>query len=140
LATSTLERVGTALAKNDVGFAWERVADLLGVELANVQSLISAGRLRLIDTFVTDRAFEEFCKKHGDEINTGLIEPATVEWLVSEYGVSRTANSNRTASRAQKHALTIRECKCGRRIAGNAYFIHIKCCIVVASEARQKAV
>ena len=140
LSPSTLERVGAAVANKDAAFAPERVTDLLGVELSNVQSLISAGHLRLVDTFVTDRAFEEFCKKHSDEINTALIDPATVKWLVSEYGVSRTANSNRTASRAQKHALTIRECKCGRRIAGNAYFIHVKRCVVIASEPRQEAV
>ena len=139
LATPTLEKVGTALAKDHVGFASERVADLLGVELANVQSLISAGRLRLVDTFVTDRAFEEFCKKHGDKIKTALIDPATVKWLVTEYGVSQSDARGRTLSRAQKHVLTIRECKCGRKIAGNAYFKHAKCCSVVAGEARQKA-
>ena len=140
LATSTLERVGTALAKNDVGFAWERVADLLGVELANVQSLISVGHLRPVDAFVTDRAFEDFCKKHGDEINTVLIDPATVKWLVTEYGVSRSAANSTALSRAHKHALTFRECKCGRRIAGNAYFLHVKRCVVIASEPRQEAV
>ena len=140
LSPSTLERVGAAVANKDAAFAPERVADLLGVELSNVQSLISAGHLRLVDTFVTDRAFEEFCKKHGDEINKAIIDSATVKWLVSEYGVSQTANSSGLVSRAHKHALTIRECKCGRRIAGNAYFIHIKRCVVVASEPRQEAV
>ena len=140
LATSTLERVGTALAKNDVGFAWERVADLLGVELANVQSLISVGHLRPVDTFVTDRAFEDFCKKHGDEINTVLIDPATVKWLVTEYAVSQSGASGKPLARTQKHVLAIRECKCGRRIAGNAYFIHVKRCVLIASEPRQEAV
>ena len=140
LAPSTLERVGAALAKKNAALAWERAADLLGVDLAYVQSLISAGHLRLVDTFVTDRAFEEFCKKHGDKINTALVEPATVKWLVTEYGVSQSAADRRTLSRAQKHVLTLRECKCGRKIAGNVYFKHVKCCMVVASEARQKAV
>jgi hypothetical protein len=140
LSPSTLEKVEAAVAKNDAPFASDRVADLLGVELADVRSLISAGRLRLIDTFVTDRAFEEFCKKHGDEINTGLIDPATVKWLVTEYGVSRSAANSTALSRAHKHALTFRECKCGRRIAGNAYFIHVKRCVVIASEPRQEAV
>jgi hypothetical protein len=140
LAASTLEKVGAALSKKNAALAPERVADLLGVELANVRSLTSIGRLRLVDTFVTDRAFEEFCKKHSDKINTALIDPATVKWLVSDYGVSQPGASGKPLSRAQKHVLAIRECKCGRRIAGNAYFIHIKRCILVASEARQKAV
>ena len=66
LAPSTLERVTAALAKGEEGYTWERAADLLGVTVAQVQSWISAGQLRLVDTFVTDRSFEEFCKKHGD--------------------------------------------------------------------------
>jgi hypothetical protein len=52
-----------------------------------VQSWISDGQLRVVDTFVTDRAFAEFCKKYGGEINTMLMDPATAKWLVKEYGV-----------------------------------------------------
>ena len=48
-----------------------------------------------MDTFVTDRSFEEFCKKHGDEINMTLIDPATAKWLVREYGVTETAKKPR---------------------------------------------
>ena len=140
LSPSTLERVGAAVANKDAAFAPERVTDLLGVELSNLQSLISAGHLRLVDTFVTDRAFEEFCKKHGDEINTVLIDAATVKWLVTEYAVSHSGASGKPLARTQKHVLAIRECKCGRRIAGNAYFIHVKRCVVIASEPRQEAV
>ena len=32
------------------------------------KSWISAGQLRVVDPFVTDRSFEEFCKNHGEEI------------------------------------------------------------------------
>ena len=39
-------------------------------------------RIEVADTFVTDRAFEEFCKKHGDEISIALIDPATAKWLI----------------------------------------------------------
>src|SRR5271157_73017 len=79
LAPSTLERVTAALVKGAEGYTWERAADLLGVTVAQVQSGISAGQLRVVDTFVTDRSFEEFCKKHGDRINMTLIDPATAK-------------------------------------------------------------
>jgi len=128
LDPSVLERVAAALTKADDAFSWERAADLLGVALAHIPSLISAGQLKLVDSFVTDRSFEEFCRKHGNEINTSLIDPATVKWLVSEYGVANLAEKNRSVSRAQKHALLVRTCACGRRIAGNAYFRHVRTC------------
>src|SRR5271169_5039636 len=128
LAASTLQRVTATRATGEEGYTWERAADLLGVTVAEVQSGVSAGQLRLIDTFVTDRSFEEFCKKHGDRINMTLIDPATAKWLVSEYGVSQSAANGMTVSRVQKHALVIRACHCGRKIAGNAYFRHVRTC------------
>lgn len=97
------------------------------MEVADVQKLISEGQLKLVDTFVTDRAFEEFCRKHGSVINMALIDPSTRNWLVSEYGVPDLVE-DRTLPRAQKHALIIRACKCGRKIAGNVYFRHLRHC------------
>jgi len=82
----------------------------------------------VLDTFVTDRAFEEFCRRHGDKLNLALIEPATAKWLVSEYGVSQSAPNGTTVPRVQKHVLVIRACGCGRKIAGNAYFRHVRVC------------
>src|SRR5271165_879087 len=125
---SALERVVAALNKADDAFSWERAADLLGVALAHIPSLISAGQLKLVDSFVTDRSFEEFCRKHGNEINTALMDPATAKWLVSEYGVANPSDKSRNVSRAQKHVLIVRTCACGRKIAGNAYFRHVRTC------------
>ena len=105
LAPSTLERVTAALVKGGEGYTWERAADLLGVTVAQVQSSISAGQLRVVDTFVTDRSFEEFCKKHGDRINMTLIDPATAKWLVSEYGVSQSATNGMTRFARSKACL-----------------------------------
>jgi len=137
LPPSTLERVTAALVKGNEGYTWERAADLLGVTVAQVQSWISAGQLRVVDTFVTDRSFEEFCRKHGDQINMTLIDPATAKWLANEYGVSRPATDGTSVSRIQKHALVIRACHCGRKIAGNAYFRHVRTCQSVAAAFTQ---
>ena len=132
------DRVAAALLKGDEGYMWERAADLLGVPVAQVQSWISDGQLRVIDTFVTDRAFEEFCKRYGGEINTTLMDPATAKWLVKEYGVPASASKSHAVSRAQKHALTIRTCNCGKKIAGNVYFKHIKSCSATTGKAKRR--
>ena len=136
---SVRDRVAAALLKGEEGYMWERAADLIGVTVAQVQSWICTGQLRVVDTFVTDRSFEEFCKKHGGEINTTLMDPATAKWLVKEYDVPASASKDRAVSRAQKHALTIRTCKCGKKIAGNVYFKHIRSCSAATGEAKRKA-
>jgi len=128
---SGLEKITAALAGGDEGYSWERAADLLGVTVAQVQTWISTGQLKVVNSFVTDRAFQDFCKQYGHEFNMALIDPGIRQWLINEYGVPRPAESgNRSVSRAKKHALVMRACKCGRKIAGNAYFRHCKACQV----------
>jgi hypothetical protein len=119
--------------------SWNRAAKALNVELGDVQKLISAGQLKLVDTFVTDRAFEEFCRKYGDAINMVLIDSSTRKWLVNEYGVANPVEE-KPLPRAQKHALVIRACKCGRKIAGNVYFRHVRHCRSAEEQAMGKAV
>jgi hypothetical protein len=108
-------------------YSWKRAAKISNIEIVQVQKLIATGQLKLVDTFVTDRAFEEFCRKHGHVINMPLIGPSTRRWLVTEYGVPDSVEEKKLP-RAQKHALVIRACKCGRKIAGNVYFRHIRHC------------
>lgn len=124
-----LEKITAALAGGDEGYSWERAADLLGVTIAQVETWISIGQLKVVNSFVTDRAFQDFCKQYGHEFNMALIDPGIRQWLINEYGVPRPAESgNGSVSRAKKHALVMRACKCGRKIAGNAYFRHFKAC------------
>ena len=108
------------------------------MDVQQVQTLISAGQLKVLDTFVADRAFEDFCKKHGHEFNLDLMDPATARWLVKEYEIAQTPTESKLISRAQKHALVVRTCTCGRKIAGNVYFKHIKCCVIAAQASRGK--
>jgi hypothetical protein len=114
----------------DGPFSWKRAAKILNLKIVDVQKLISSGQLKLVDTFVTDRAFEEFCRKHGSAVNLALIDPSTRRWLVSEYGVAD-ADKGTAVPRAQKHVLVVRECNCGRKIAGNVYFRHVRHCLQV---------
>jgi len=128
LSAAVLERTAAVFASEEAAFSWERTADLLDVTVAQVQKLICSGQLKLVDWFVTDRSFEDFCKKHGSEINLALLDPATAKWLRNEYGVTDAALSTANISRAQKHALTTRTCACGRKIAGNPYYRHVRAC------------
>jgi hypothetical protein len=129
---AAMDRITIALSKHEA-YPWERGADVLGIAIDQLQKFICKGKLKVLDPFVTDRSFEEFCRKHGDQINLSLIDPATAKWLVSEYGVS--PGSDWQVSRAQKHALVIRACKCGRKIAGNIFFKHVKHCRVLKQRA-----
>jgi len=108
-------------------YSWKQAAKFLKITVEETQRLIAEGQLRLLDTFVTDRSFEDFCRKHANEINLSLMDPATKKWLMGEYGISEESDS-KLIPRAQKHALIIRECSCGRKIAGNVYFRHLRYC------------
>ena len=136
LDPSTIEKIAAALANGDDAYSWERAANLLGVPVSQIQDWISAGRLRVVDPFVTDRSFEEFCKNHGEELKASLIDPPTAKWLLSEYGASEIAANGGGISPARKHALVIRTCKCGRKIAGNPYFQHVRACRSAGAAAR----
>lgn len=125
---TALDRI-TAAARTHDALSWDRAAELLGVSLDQLQVFISQGGLKVRDPFITDRSFEEFCRKHGDQINMALIDPATTNWLQAEYAVSD--GNVRSISRAQKHALVVRVCRCGRKIAGNIYFKHVRHCSIV---------
>lgn len=120
-------------ASGEDRYTWDAAAHLLGVTAAEIQTLVRLGRLNMSDTFVSERSFEEFCRKRGSEINMGLLDRATAEWLTSEYGVPPGA---RSVPRAQKHVLTVRSCPCGRKIAGNVFFRHRKHCAIATRKPR----
>jgi hypothetical protein len=134
---STVNRVISTTARPHA-YSWDRAAGLLGINVAEVQGLICSGKLKVVDPFVTDRAFEEFCRTHPDQINMALIDAPTAKWLANEYGVPENGNGG-AISRAQKHALVIRTCKCGRKIAGNVFFKHIRRCRVLKERVMAKA-
>jgi hypothetical protein len=133
---SAFARITAVLSRYDA-CPWERAADLMGLAVEQIQTFICKGKLKVLDPFVTDRSFEDFCRKHGDQINISLIDPATAKWLLDEYGVSN--RNGLQVSRAQKHALVVRTCTCGRTIAGNVFFKHVKHCQVAKELSMGKA-
>lgn len=116
------------------GYSWERVASLLHASLDQVREWVATQQLRVVDTFISDRTLEEFCrscgKEDGPRVNFQLIEPRTLDWLVKEYGITvPPAGASPSVAPSEKQALTIRVCgKCRKQVRGNVYFAHIRRC------------
>jgi hypothetical protein len=128
--TEAVEGVPRKLLKNANGYSWGSAAKLLGVDVGQVREWIAEGKLKIIDGFVTERAFQDFCKKRGSELNSALLGNDVHDWLVEGYSLPASVDTDaQLIAGNQKHALVTRRCPgCRRPMRGNIFFRHIKTC------------
>ena len=130
VATEAAEGVPEKLRKNGNGYSWGSAAKLLGIDVGQVREWIVEGKLKIVDGFVTERAFQDFCKKRGSELNGALLGNEVRDWLVEGYSLPVAADAGASSLPGnQKHALVTRRCPgCRRPMRGNIFFRHIKTC------------
>jgi hypothetical protein len=128
--TEAAEGAPHKLRKNATGCSWGSAARLLGVDVGHVREWIVKGKLKIVNGFVTERAFQDFCKKRGSELNSALLGNDVRDWLVEGYSLPVDVDTGPSGIPGnQKHALVTRRCpECRRPMRGNIFFRHIKTC------------
>jgi hypothetical protein len=138
-ATKAVDGRPQQLRKNANGYSWGSTARLLGVDVGQVQEWIVEGKLKIVDGFVTERAFQDFCTKRGSELNSVLLGNDVRDWLIEGYSLPVDSDTGAPSIPGnQKHALVTRRCPgCRRPMRGNIFFRHIKTC--GRRQARERA-
>lgn len=137
----SVETVHKSNGKAPKVYSWSSAAKLLGTDVGQIRNWIVTGELKIVDGFVTERAFQEFCQKHGVELNSLLLGREVWDWLVEGYSLRSAAESSAHLRGNEKHALITRRCpKCKRPIRGNVFFRHVKNCKRPKSIAAQFAI
>ncbi len=73
------DETAVSVCNKNEGYSWGRVAKLLGVTAVEVRKWVADGELKVMDTSVTDRAFETFCLQNSSELNFGLMDLAAFQ-------------------------------------------------------------
>ncbi len=132
LAIEVPQNLPPERGKARAGYSLTKVAKRFEVDSETVQEWITRGWLKLCDPHITERSFEEFCKKHGSEINFDLLGRDTRVWLIESMGLVKAPNKVDGRGEllpARKEALRVRTCEgCHEPFHGNVYFRHIKTC------------
>ena len=132
------EAIRQKLRKGPKAYSWGSAARLLRVSLEQVRMWIAKGELKIVDGFVTERAFQDFCRKCGPVLNRPLLGEEVRDWLVDGYALRVSGEPNAgSVHPSEKHALVTRQCpRCPRQIRGNGFFTHLKNCKGTVSEGK----
>jgi hypothetical protein len=132
------EAVHKKLRKGPNAYSWGSTVKLLGVNMEQVRAWIVKGELKIVDGFVTERAFQDFCRNCGAELNGVLLGNDIRDWLAGGYSLRISADGGGgSVPSSAKHALVTRQCpKCQKRMRGNIFFKHVKNCKGAAAEGK----
>ena len=120
---------------------WAEVAESLQVPREDVEKLIAQGILKLYDSRITEKSFQNFCRRHGSLINSDFLSRETRDWLQSkmDFVPHAVEPTGLYLTPLRKHARVVRQCKkCGRSIRGNVFFRHAKRCKRANLEAPER--
>lgn len=115
---------------------WAELAEQFNVGAPVVERFVSDGTLKLCDARVTEGSLRRFCARYGALIQAHFLDGEMRDWLVSSMELAPAAGNDlaRGLQSFRKHAQMVRSCEhCGRTVRGNAFFRHIKRCIVGVS-------
>lgn len=134
----TAEAARRRLRNGPTAYSWGSAAKLLGVSIEQVRAWVVKSELKIVDGFVTERAFQDFCRKCGAELNGVLLGNDIRDWLADGYTLRLPADGNASSlPSSAKHALVTRQChKCKRGIRGNVFFKHVKSCKGAVHESK----
>jgi hypothetical protein len=126
------------LRRGPRAYSWGSAGKFLGVSVDQVRTWIAKGDLKIVDGFVTERAFQDFCNKCGTQLNSGLLGKQVRDWLADGYTLRLPAGKDTlSVPPCERHALVTRQCpRCQRRMGGNVFFKHVKTCKGIASEKK----
>jgi len=125
-----VEALRKKLRRGPRAYSWGSAARFLGVSTDQVRVWIAKGQLKIADGFVTERAFQDFCRKCGTQLNAALLGDEVRGWLAEGYTLRLPAGKGTdSVAPCERHALVTRQCpKCERRMRGNVFFKHLKNC------------
>ena len=108
-------------------YTFGRAGRILQVNKKAVNQLVSAGLLKLGKLRIEEDALIRFVAEFPSEINWGLVDADTLQWLGHGRPDGETAGEKLSGS--LKHLRKVRTCPgCHRSCRGNGYSTHIKFC------------
>jgi len=110
-------------------YTQEDLARDLRVSPKTVRRWEAEGILKRRDGRITHESLEEFCQKHGSQINFDILDKEMQRWLKEDAGFVPGGKQRERDDRVLKHLKKVGVCPwCRRRTRGNAHARHVEAC------------
>jgi len=112
-------------------YSQTEAAEILGVSERTVRRLIQSQNLREARGRIRDEEIIDVCRRADTPIDHAAVRDTGIrEWLFHEAGLVRPRRSRKWFG-VRRHLSAVHACeRCGLRIRGNAYYRHVKFCLV----------